>query len=186
MDTNPIETDYLVVGTGATAMAFVDTLLSESDAHVVMVDRNHRPGGHWNHAYSFVGLHQPSAFYGVNSRELSSWTKDQTGLNQGMYELSSGAEVLSYFDQIMRQRFLPSGRVQWFPMSDYSPGPGGAHRFESLVNGDSRQVIPRKKLVNATPQAAAPPHTHNIHRSRGAAYRLNDMPTSDARWYATR
>ena len=87
---------------------------AESDAHVVMVDRNHRPGGHWNHAYSFVGLHQPSAFYGVNSRELSSWTKDQTGLNQGMYELSSGAEVLSYFDQIMRQRFLPSGRVHGF------------------------------------------------------------------------
>ena len=29
MDTNPIETDYLVVGAGATAMAFVDTLLSE-------------------------------------------------------------------------------------------------------------------------------------------------------------
>ena len=144
MDTNPIETDYLVVGAGATAMAFVDTLLSEIDSQVVMVDRNHRPGGHWNHAYSFIGLHQPAAFYGVNSRELSSWTKDQTGLNQGMYELSSGAEVLSYFDQVMRQRFLPSGRVQWFPMSDYSFGPDGAHRFKSLVNGDSRQVIPRR------------------------------------------
>ena len=59
MDTNPIETDYLVVGAGATAMAFVDTLLSKSDSQVVMVDRHHRPGGHWNHAYSYVGLHQP-------------------------------------------------------------------------------------------------------------------------------
>ena len=57
MDANPIETDYLVVGAGATAMAFVDTLLSEFESQVVMVDRNHRPGGHWNHAYSFVGLH---------------------------------------------------------------------------------------------------------------------------------
>ena len=114
VDAKPIETDYLVIGGGATAMAFVDTLLSESDAEIVMVDRNHRPGGHWNHAYSFVGLHQPSAFYGVNSRELSNWTKDETGLNQGMFELSSGPEVLNYFDQVMRQRFLPSGRVQWF------------------------------------------------------------------------
>lgn len=42
MDTQPIETDYLVIGAGATAMAFVDTLLSETDAHVVMVDRHHR------------------------------------------------------------------------------------------------------------------------------------------------
>jgi NAD(P)-binding Rossmann-like domain len=163
VDAKPIETDYLVIGGGATAMAFVDTLLSESDAHVVMVDRNHRPGGHWNHAYSFVGLHQPSAFYGVNSRELSNWTKDEAGLNQGMFELSSGPEVLSYFDQVMRQCFLPSGRVQWFPMSNYSRGPDGAHHFKSLVNGDSRQVIPRKKLVNATHARTAVPSTHAPH-----------------------
>jgi NADH dehydrogenase FAD-containing subunit len=45
VDAKPIETDYLVIGGGATAMAFVDTLLSESDAEIVMVDRNHRPGG---------------------------------------------------------------------------------------------------------------------------------------------
>jgi hypothetical protein len=29
-------------------------------------------------------LHQPSAFYGVNSRELSDWTKDTRGTNAGM------------------------------------------------------------------------------------------------------
>ncbi|MFM0119401.1 NAD(P)/FAD-dependent oxidoreductase [Paraburkholderia sp. RL18-101-BIB-B] len=160
MDTQPIETDYLVIGAGATAMAFVDTLLSETDAHVVMVDRHHRPGGHWNDAYPFVGLHQPSAFYGVNSRELSTWTKDETGLNIGMYELASGAEVLSHFDQVMRQRFLPSGRVQWFPMSEYSAGVGGTHHFKSLMNGDERQVVARRKLVNATHARTEVPSTH--------------------------
>ncbi|WP_168791739.1 NAD(P)-binding protein [Paraburkholderia aromaticivorans] len=160
MDTQPIETDYLVIGAGATAMAFVDTLLSETDAHVVMVDRHHRPGGHWNDAYPFVALHQPSAFYGVNSRELSSWTKDETGLNTGMYELASGAEVLSHFDQVMRQRFLPSGRVQWFPMSEYSASVNGTHRFKSLMNGDERQVVARRKLVNATHARTAVPSTH--------------------------
>lgn len=160
MDTQPIETDYLVVGAGATAMAFVDTLLSETDAQVAMVDRHHRPGGHWNDAYPFVGLHQPSAFYGVNSRELSTWTKDETGLNTGMYELASGAEVLSHFDQVMRQRFLPSGRVQWFPMCDYSPSADGAHRFKSLMNGDERQIVARRKLVNATHARTAVPSRH--------------------------
>ncbi|WNC92766.1 NAD(P)/FAD-dependent oxidoreductase [Paraburkholderia sp. FT54] len=160
MDTQPIETDYLVIGAGATAMAFVDTLLGETGAHVVMIDRHHRPGGHWNNAYPFVGLHQPSAFYGVNSRELSTWTKDETGLNKGMYELASGAEVLSHFDQVMRQRFLPSGRVQWFPMSDHSARPDGTHRFKSLLNGDERQVIARKKLVNATHARTEVPSTH--------------------------
>ena len=57
-----IQTDYLVVGAGATAMSFVDTLLSETDADVTMVDRRYRPGGHWNDAYPFVRLHQPSAY----------------------------------------------------------------------------------------------------------------------------
>ncbi len=160
MGTQPIETDYLVVGAGATAMAFVDTLLSETDAQVVMVDRHHRPGGHWNDAYPFVGLHQPSAFYGVNSRELSTWTKDTTGLNEGMYELASGAEVLSHFDLVMRQRFLPSGRVQWFPMCDYSAGADGTHRFKSLLNDDERQVVARRKLVNATHARTEVPSTH--------------------------
>jgi len=44
MGMNEIDTDYLVVGAGATAMAFVDTLLTESDARIAMVDRRHRPG----------------------------------------------------------------------------------------------------------------------------------------------
>jgi hypothetical protein len=159
MDGERIETDYLVVGAGATAMAFVDTLLTETAASVVMVDRQPKPGGHWNDAYSFVGLHQPSAFYGVNSRELSSWTKDQAGLNKGLYSLSSGPEVLNYFVQVMQERFLPSGRVQWFPMSDYSRAPDGTHRFKSLENGEAREAVARKKVVNATHARTEVPST---------------------------
>ena len=64
----PIETDYLVIGAGAIGMAFVDTLLTDSEAQVVMVDRHHRPGGHWNEAYPFVRLHQPA---GLLRRQLS-------------------------------------------------------------------------------------------------------------------
>jgi cation diffusion facilitator CzcD-associated flavoprotein CzcO len=88
-----IEADYLVVGAGAMGLAFTDTLVSESDATVVVVDRNDQPGGHWTTAYPFVRLHQPSAYYGVNSRNLGSDAIDQDGLNAGYYELASGAEV---------------------------------------------------------------------------------------------
>ena len=42
-----LETDYLLVGAGALGMAFVDSLIERSDADVVMVERRHRPGGHW-------------------------------------------------------------------------------------------------------------------------------------------
>jgi hypothetical protein len=155
-----IQTDYLVVGAGATAMSFVDTLLSETEADVTMVDRRYRPGGHWNDAYPFVHLHQPSASYGVSSRELSNWTKDKTGLNQGLYGLASGAEVLAHFEQVLHDRFLPSGRVRWLPMSEYSVGADGAHYVQSLTNGESVRIEIRKKLVDGTLARTEIPATH--------------------------
>ncbi len=142
----PIETDYLVIGAGAIGMAFVDTLLTDTDAQIVMVDRHHRPGGHWNEAYPFVRLHQPAAYYGVNSRELGQGVKDSVGLNAGMYGLSSGAELLAYFDQVMQQRFLPSGRVRFLPMSQVV----GAYEVESLITGARQPVKVRRKVVDGT------------------------------------
>jgi len=160
MDQPPIETDYLIIGAGAAAMAFVDTLLSESDAQVVIVDRHHQPGGHWNDAYSFVRLHQPSAFYGVNSHELDSGAIDTLGLNRGLHQLASGAELLSYFEQVMDRRFLPSGRVRYFPMSNYAMDADGEHRFTSLLTGRSRGVTVHRKVVDATHARTATPSTH--------------------------
>jgi cation diffusion facilitator CzcD-associated flavoprotein CzcO len=54
-----INADYLVIGAGATGMAFTDALVADSDATVVLADRLPTPGGHWNDAYQFVRLHQP-------------------------------------------------------------------------------------------------------------------------------
>jgi len=45
-DTDTFETDYLVVGAGATGMAFVDTLLTHSSHDIILLDRHHAPGGH--------------------------------------------------------------------------------------------------------------------------------------------
>ncbi|OGB13576.1 MAG: hypothetical protein A2W72_20940 [Burkholderiales bacterium RIFCSPLOWO2_12_67_14] len=142
----PIETDYLVIGAGAIGMAFVDTLLTDTEAQIVMVDRHHRPGGHWNEAYPFVRLHQPAAAYGVNSLELGHGQKDTMGLNAGMYSLSSGAELLAYFDQLMQQRFLPSGRVLFLPMSQVV----GEYEVESLLTGARQAVTVRRKVVDGT------------------------------------
>ncbi|WP_109356393.1 FAD/NAD(P)-binding protein [Sphingorhabdus sp. EL138] len=150
------ETDYLIIGSGAVGMAFADTLLEESDAHITIVDRHGKPGGHWNDAYPFVSLHQPSAFYGVNSTQLGSGEIDTTGLNKGYYELATGAEVNSYFEKVMHQRFLPSGRVSYHPMSDYL----GDGKFVSLLSGKETQINIRKKTVDATYYGTTVPSTH--------------------------
>ena len=155
MTMSPIETDYLVIGAGAVGMAFVDALLTDTDTQIVMVDRHHRPGGHWNEAYPFVRLHQPASYYGVNSRELGQGTKDSVGLNKGMYDLASGAEVLAYFDQVMQQRFLPSGRVRFLPMSQVV----GAYEVESLLTGSRQPVKVRRKVVDGTHSGMRVPST---------------------------
>ena len=146
MPSKSIETDYLVVGCGAAGMAFTDALVTDSQADVVMVDRRHAPGGHWHEAYPFVRLHQPSAYYGVNSLPLGSEAIDTYGPNRGLYERASAPEICAYYDRVMQKRLLPSGRVRYFPMCDYL----GKHRFVSRLSGDECEVRVRKKLVDAT------------------------------------
>jgi NAD(P)-binding Rossmann-like domain len=152
---NRIETDYLIIGAGAVGLAFADTLIAETDAHVTIVDRHGKPGGHWNDAYSFVALHQPSAFYGVNSVPLGSNRKDSIGVNKGLYELASGPEVSGYFDSVVRQQLLPTGRVRYFPMSDYR----GDGRFVSLLSGEETSVAVRRKIVDGTYYGTSVPST---------------------------
>ena len=150
-----MQTDYLIIGSGAVGMAFADTLLDESDAHITMVDRHAKPGGHWNDAYSFVALHQPSAYYGVNSTELGSRRKDDSGPNSGLYELASGPEINAYYDKVMQQKLLPSGRVSYHPMSNYTPG-----IIASILSGAQTSVTVRQKTVDCTLFSPSVPSTH--------------------------
>jgi hypothetical protein len=141
-----LETDYLVVGAGAAGMAFTDALLAHSDATVTIVDRRHAPGGHWIDAYPYVRLHQPSTFYGVDSVPLGQDAIDAVGTNAGFYELAGADELRAYFERVVHRHFLPTGRVRYFPCSDYV----GEHRFVSRLTGVSRQVRVRRKLVDTT------------------------------------
>lgn len=150
-----VETDYLVIGAGAVGLAFADTLLAETDLHITIVDRHGKPGGHWNDAYSFVALHQPSAFYGVNSLQLGAGRKDCVGVNAGLNELASGPEVSGYFDTVMRQHLLPSGRVRYLAMSEHL----GDGRVVSLLSG-AEMTITAKKIVDATYYGTTVPSTH--------------------------
>ncbi len=172
----PFEADYVVIGGGAVGMSFVDVILAESDASVIMVDRRAHPGGHWNDAYSFVRLHQPATFYGVNSTELSRGTKDERGPNAGMYELASGNEVRAYFDRVLRDKFQPSGRVRYFPMSEYT----GDGRVTSLLNGSQTEVRARRKVVDAGYVGSCVPSTEPS--PFPAAPDIELVPVNDLAW----
>jgi hypothetical protein len=133
-----------------------------SDTHITLVDRHAKPGGHWNDAYPFVTLHQPSAFYGVNSLDLGINRIDTIGANQGMYELASGPEISGYYNKVMNQNLLPSGRVSYYPMSNFLgfDDSTGLATFEAILSGAKRQVKVRKKLVDANFYGPTVPSTH--------------------------
>jgi len=155
-----LETDYLVVGAGASGMAFVDSLLSHSTAEVVLVDRRHRPGGHWLDAYPFVRLHQPSAYYGVNSRVLGTNRIDETGPNAGFYERATASEICDYYSRVLDEHFVVSGRVRFVPMSEYRGEDGDGHHVVSLLNGAQTTVKVRRKFVDATYVESEIPSKH--------------------------
>lgn len=153
---NVHKSDYLIIGAGAMGMAFADVIMSESRATMTIVDRHHQPGGHWNLAYPYVRLHQPSSFYGVNSRALGADRIDTAGNNKGLYELASKAEICAYYDDLMRE-FVSSGRVRYMPMCEYQ----GDGKVQSLTSTASH-TIQATTVVDATfmnvkvPAMAAP------------------------------
>ena len=132
-----LATDYLVIGSGAMGMAFADEILTHHPSdRVLLVDRHAQPGGHWNDAYGFVLLHQPAAFYGVNSQSLG----------PGGAALASGNEVLAYYERVLG-RLRATGRLDYFPMCEFH----GEGRFSSnLDTTRSYRVEVRKKTVDAT------------------------------------
>lgn len=141
-----ISPDYLVIGAGAMGLAFVDTLITDTKATVALVDRYGRPGGQWTLVYPFVRLHQPSEFYGVNSRDLGEGKIDEVGLNKGMAEMATGDEILAYYSKVMHYTLLPSGRVTYYPNHEWiSDG-----KFRSIVTNKTISVGPNTKIVDAT------------------------------------
>jgi hypothetical protein len=176
-----IETDYLVVGAGASGMAFADALIQHSDATLLLVDRRVQPGGHWNDDYPFVRLHQPSAYYGVDSRPLGHDRIDQTGREPGFYERASAAEIRDYYQRVLEEDLIPSGQVRFLGRTDYEGSADGAHRIRSLVCGDITTVMVRRCLVDATYMESQLPTTHTPNFAVDPDVRLltpNDLVTA--------
>ncbi|HUR50527.1 MAG TPA: hypothetical protein VMZ11_00215 [Mycobacteriales bacterium] len=154
-----IETDYLVVGAGASGVAFTDTLLSLNDeARVVIVDREERPGGHWLHAYPFVRLHQPSAYYGVASRLLGEDRILTDGPDAGTYERATAPEICAHFGAALDE-MVDGGRVTFLGGADYRGSDADGHTVVSPATGETTRVRARR-LVDATYVESEIPSRH--------------------------
>src|SRR3954469_10436192 len=139
-----METDYLVVGAGATGLAFTDALVEEADVDVTVVDRRAAPGGHWVDAYPFVRLHTPSAYYGVSSLALGEDRIDDVGENAGYYERATGGEVMEHFAQAAA-RLARTGRVRILTRHEHVGNGSDGERVRDLDTGALHDVEVRRK-----------------------------------------
>jgi hypothetical protein len=140
-----IEADYLVVGAGAMGMAFTDALIDHADVRVAIVDRRHSVGGHWLEAYPFVRLHQASAFYGVPSTLLGAGRLQQHGPEKGLQERATVSEICAYYGNVLAERMLESGRVEFFANCEYL----GDRTFVSRVSGQRYDAPQGCRIVDA-------------------------------------
>ena len=114
-----LEADYLVIGGGALSFAFVDELIHKSkDITAIVVEKRAKPGGHWNDAYDFVRLHQPAAWYGVNSANLG----------KGGPDLVSKSQILAYYE-LVTEVLKATNRVKFFWQCEYK----GDGKIVSLI-----------------------------------------------------
>ena len=175
-----VSTDYLVVGAGASGLAFADALATEADVEVTVIDRRAVPGGHWADAYPFVRLHIPSALYGVNSLALGEDRVDQVGENAGYYERATGGEVLEYFAEAAG-RLTKTGRGRVLTGHEYLSGGGDGAQVRDLSTGEVHDVAVRRKVVDARYLEAEIPATHTTPFQVAPGVRLvpiNDLPAA--------
>lgn len=154
-----VDTDYLVVGGGASGLAFADALLAEADVEVTVVDRRPAPGGHWTDAYPFVRLHTPSAYYGVNSLALGEDRIDASGENAGFYERATGAEVFAYFGEAA-ERLEATGRARVLTGHEHLGDGGPGDQVKDVGTGEVHTVTVRRRVVDARYLEASIPATH--------------------------
>ena len=171
-----LTTDYLVVGAGASGLAFTDALVAEADVEVTVVDRRPGPGGHWVDAYPFVRLHIPSAYYGVGSMPLGDDRVDEKGENAGMYERATGEEVREHFAAAAEQ-LTSTGRVRFLFGHEHV----GGERVQDLRTGALHDIEVRRKVVDARYLEASIPATHtpSFEVAEGArVVPVNDLPAA--------
>ncbi len=140
-----VEADYLVVGAGAMGMGFTDALIDHAEVRVALVDRRHGVGGHWRAAYPFVRLHQSSTFYGVASTLLGGGRIQTEGPEAGLHERADQQTICAYYEEVLADRMVGSGKVELFTGCDYV----GGRTFVSNESGERFEVTEGCRVVDA-------------------------------------
>lgn len=148
--------DYVILGSGLRAFAFADAVLRDSNVCVAMIDRAARPGGAWSRTYPFAQISQPTDSFGVNSMPLRAWQIATGRASDNAPRAVYRDEVLAYFEYIMSELLLPTGRVLYAPCSLYL----GEGRIHTLPTGKVSEIDFCGTVVDASEDSPPVPHQH--------------------------
>jgi hypothetical protein len=96
---------------------------------------------------------------------------------RGFYERASTAEIVEYFNRVLEDDLIPTGRVRFFAMCDYCGADSDGHRFVSLLSGEPTTVRVRRAVVDATYVESSIPSRHTPGFEIDADVRL--LPPND-------
>merc|ERR1712207_23925 len=117
-----LECDYLIIGSGAASLAFIDTIIKQmnNNLKIILVDKKSTPGGHWVDAYDYCCLHQPSIVYGIESKQLEgNWLKLLTSkFTLPWNHRAFKKEILHYYLQFVNEK-IKSKQLQYYPNCEY-------------------------------------------------------------------
>mmetsp|Transcript_68143 Transcript_68143/g.76283 ORF Transcript_68143/g.76283 Transcript_68143/m.76283 type:complete len:529 (+) Transcript_68143:61-1647(+) len=160
-ENNVLECDYLIIGAGATTLAFIDTLLTElPDTKIVLIDKKAAPGGHWIDSYPYVKLHQPSILYGIASKQLEgNWLKCLlTQFTLPWNHRANKTEILKYFADFVKEQ----DQIDFYPHSVYDFDNNNSeediYSFSSIDGSVSYKVKVNVKLVDGGSNECVVPH----------------------------
>lgn len=150
-----ITADYVVVGTGLSGLSFADTIISQSDATVALIDYKSAPGGYWRTAHDYMRFDLPPSLGGMNGLALE--RRPTRGIDSNRNRPLNRQDMLAFFERLMSDRLLDSERVQYF--SDcYHLGSG----VVQAVGWNTRVHLKAKcKIVDATQCWHRPAISHN-------------------------
>ena len=132
------------------------------------------------HAYPFVRLHSPSAYYGVSSLPLGEDRIDHVGENAGFYERATGDDVCDYFARAA-ERLTSSGRVRILTKHEHTGQTAEGEGVRDLSTGVLHDVAVRRKVVDARYLEASVPATHTPSFNVASGVRVvpvNDLPAA--------
>jgi hypothetical protein len=87
-------------------------------------------------------------FYGVASTVLGTGAVQQKGPEAGLQERARQPQIQAYYDEILRRRFIGSGRVTFLGGSDYHTD-GSSHLVTSRVSDETVRIDVRRRIVDS-------------------------------------